>query len=113
MGDVDAFRIQGLKCYFGSNDHPPRHFEVLKRGKWVIRVYIVKSSKSLGLSWDTKKSWRKASPTARELGQILEMVLAHKKRLLKEWDTKVCVVRDEARLAAGDRVYEGDRSHDR
>ena len=93
MGDVDAFSIPGLKCYFSSNDHPPPHFEVLKRGHWVIRVYFLRSGKVRGLNWVYKNRWR-GNPTGAEEAAILEMVLAHRRGLLREWNEKVCYARE-------------------
>jgi hypothetical protein len=88
VGVVNAFRLMGLRCYFGSNDHFPQHFEVLKRGCWIIRVFFLRSSRTRGLSWEYKKQWGN-HVTAAEEAQLLRMVLAHKKRLLAEWKAKV------------------------
>jgi hypothetical protein len=95
LGEVDAFSIPGLKCYFGSNDHYPQHFEVLKRGQWVIRVFFLRSTRKRGLSWDYKSRWKGAVVVVAEAQEILEMVLAHKRRLLSEWNKKVCAAREE------------------
>lgn len=91
LGEVDAFSIQDLKCFFGSNDHLPHHFEVLKRGEWVIRVFFLRTNRKRGLNWEYKKQWRGREATARELEAIYELVLQNKRRLLREWNEKVCV----------------------
>ncbi len=96
MGEVDAFSISGLKCYFSSNDHYPQHFEVQKRGYWVIRVYIIPSTRKRGLIWKYKYHWR-GDVSAVEEKAILEMVCSHKRELLSEWNTKVCVARERKR----------------
>jgi len=101
LGDVDAFSLAGLKCYFGSNDHYPQHFEVLKSGKWVIRVFILRSSKKRGLNWNYKTRWQGAALHATEEQEILEMVLAHKRHLLNEWNSKVCLAREKKGLNHG------------
>src|SRR5579862_334654 len=88
LGNVEAFVITGLKCYFGSNDHYPQHFEVLKRGHWLIRVFIIASGKKNGLDWNYKKQW-KGEVRSSDEALILAMVVQHKRRLLREWDQKV------------------------
>jgi hypothetical protein len=55
MGEVDAFQVPGLKCYFPSGDHYPHHFEVLRRGEYIIRVYFPRTSRKRGLNWDYKR----------------------------------------------------------
>jgi hypothetical protein len=94
LGEVDAFSIPGLKCYFGSNDHYPQHFEVLRRGKWLIRVFFLRCTKEK-LAFDYKKSWGGAKVSAAEKQVILDMVRANRRRLLREWSEKVCCARDE------------------
>src|SRR5437773_30378 len=93
VGDVVAFSIAGLKCYFGSNDHFPQHFEVLKRGNWVIRVFFLRSTRVRGLSWEYKKQWKGAFGS-REEAIVLRLVLANKRLLLQEWRKRVCQAQD-------------------
>lgn len=95
LGDVKAFSIPGLKCYFGSNDHLPQHFEVWKRGYWVIRVYILRTTKKRGLYWKLKTRWRGAAVDIADEQEILKWVLAKKRRLLIEWNNKVCDARNK------------------
>jgi hypothetical protein len=91
LGEVKAFRVEGLKCYFGSNDHYPQHFEVSKRGCWVIRVYILRSNRKRGLNWDYKLGPWAAGPLPAEREELLALVLRHRKRLLSQWNTDVNV----------------------
>jgi len=93
LGDVKAFRVEGLKCYFGSNDHYPQHFEVSKRGCWVIRVYILRSNRKRGLNWEFKLGPWAAGPLPAEKDEILALVLRHKRRLLRQWDSDVVVAK--------------------
>jgi hypothetical protein len=88
MGEVDAFQVPGLKCYFPSGDHYPHHFEVLRRGEYVVRVYFLRTSKKRGLNWDYK---RHMDGTLRpEDAEVLyELVMKNKRRLLREWNEKV------------------------
>jgi hypothetical protein len=110
LGEVDAFSIPGLKCYFGSNDHYPQHFHVLKRGHWIIRVFILRSTRTLGLNWNYKFRWKGATLSPEEEGQLLRAVLAHKRRLLREWNDKVCVARERKDSQNEDAKTPGARS---
>jgi hypothetical protein len=55
MGKVDAFKLDGLKCYFPSADHLPQHFEVYRPGAYVVRIYFLRTNKKRGLNWDYKR----------------------------------------------------------
>lgn len=94
MGNVDAFALTGLKCYFGPNDHYPQHFHVLKAGEWLIRVFFLRSNRNRGLNWNYKYHWKGAVSAAEEQ-ELLKQVLAHKRRLLREWNNKVSVAREK------------------
>lgn len=89
MGEVDAFTLPGLKCYFGSEDHYPQHFEVLRRGEWRIRVYFLRTSRKNGLVFDYKRAPRRSEVSAADRDALFAMVMRHKRRLRREWNTKV------------------------
>lgn len=93
MGDVDAFTLAGLKCYFGSEDHYPQHFEVLRRGRWRIRVFFLQTNRKRGLAFEYKKAPRKAEISPQDEADLLAMVLKHKRKLLREWNLKVRAAR--------------------
>lgn len=93
MGDVDAFDLPGLKCYFGSEDHYPQHFEALRRGQWRIRVFFLQTTRKRGLSFEYKKAPRQADVSAQDEADLLAAVLKHKRRLLREWNLKVRAAR--------------------
>jgi hypothetical protein len=40
MGEVEAFAVPGIKCYFPSADHYPPHFEAYRQGAYVVRVFF-------------------------------------------------------------------------
>lgn len=86
MGRVEAFEIQGLDLRFPPCDHLPYHFHVVKRGAWHIRVVILRCSRRGGLHYDVR--WG-PGPDARERARLLEMVVRHRRRLLREWERKV------------------------
>lgn len=89
MGEVEAFAFEGLKCYFPSADHLPHHFEVYRRGAYVVRIYFLRTNRKRGLNWDYKRKMDGAFEPA-EQAQLFEAVMQHKRRLLGEWHRKVC-----------------------
>lgn len=89
MGEVDAFQVPGLKCYFPSGDHYPHHFEVLRRGEYIIRVYFLRTSRKRGLNWDYKRQMD-GELRAEDAEVLYELVMKNKRRLLREWNEKVC-----------------------
>jgi hypothetical protein len=90
LSKVETFALDGLDLFFNSNDHLPQHFHVRKPGKWEIRVFFLRCSKSKGLIFDCK--WPpNTEPSSKEKREILKLVIAKRSALLKEWQTKVCV----------------------
>lgn len=93
MGEVEAFSLPGLKCYFASADHYPAHFEVLRRGHWLIRVYFLRTSNTNGLVFAYKKAPRRSKVSRADEEALFAMVMKHKRRLRREWNAKVqCAV---------------------
>jgi hypothetical protein len=88
MGEVEAFAIDGLKCYFPSADHLPHHFEVYRRGAYVVRIYFLRTNKKRGLNWDYKRQMGGEFGAA-EQAELFGLVMKHKRRLLGEWRKKV------------------------
>jgi hypothetical protein len=95
MGDVSAFNIPSLKCYFGSEDHYPQHFEVLKRGHWVIRVFFIRTSNRNGLVFEYKHHWCGRVLLPSEADELFRQTMRHKRRLRREWNQKVRAMREE------------------
>lgn len=89
MGEVDAFTLDGLKCYFPSADHLPHHFEVYRPGAYVVRIYFLRTNKKRGLNWDYKRTMGGEFGPA-EQAELFKLVMQHKRRLLGEWHRKVC-----------------------
>jgi hypothetical protein len=88
MGKVDAFEIAGLDVRFNSLDHLPRHFHVIKPGKWEIRVAFLECTQQ-NLAYVVK--WHVAIPSGRDLKRILAEVLEHRVQLDEEWSKKVAL----------------------
>jgi hypothetical protein len=89
MGEVDAFELDGLKCYFPASDHYPQHFEVLSRGRYVVRIFFLRTNKKRGLNWEYKLRFGGEFSKA-DQEMLFEVVMRHKRRLLREWNQKVC-----------------------
>jgi hypothetical protein len=89
MGTVDAFQLEGLRCYFPSADHPPPHFEVYRRGGYVVRIYILATTKKRGLVWDYKRQMGTAFGPV-EQKRLFKLVIKYRRKLLGEWKRKVC-----------------------
>ena len=89
MGDVEAFEIEGLKCYFASADHYPHHFEVMRRGGYVVRIFFLRTNRKRGLNWEYKMKLG-GTFTKAEQDALFEVVMRHKRRLLAEFKRKVC-----------------------
>ncbi|HET7232283.1 MAG TPA: hypothetical protein VFJ16_19915 [Longimicrobium sp.] len=88
MGEVEAFEVDGIKCYFPSADHLPHHFEVYRRGAYVVRIYFLRTNRKRGLNWDYKRNMGGEFAPA-EQAVLFELVMKHKRRLLAEWRRKV------------------------
>jgi hypothetical protein len=74
--------------YFPSADHLPHHFEVYRRGAYVVRIYFLRTNRKRGLNWDYKRQMGgELSPAEQEV--LFDRVMKHKRRLLGEWRRKV------------------------
>ncbi|WP_165073158.1 DUF4160 domain-containing protein [Paludisphaera rhizosphaerae] len=83
MSKVDCFEIDGLQCWFYSNDHDPPHFHVKRRGEWEMRVYFAEGeARMFELKWGNR-------PGTRLLRRLAELVAAHRIQLQAEWEAKV------------------------
>lgn len=90
MGDVEAFAVPGIKCYFPSSDHDPQHFEAYRRGAWVVRIFFLRTTRKRGLSWEYRMQTRGRQFTPEEQDIVFDLVTKRKRRLLREWNAKVC-----------------------
>jgi hypothetical protein len=90
MGDVEAFAVAGIKCYFPSADHYPQHFEAYRRGAYVVRIFFLRINRARGLNWEYKLQMRGSEFDAADRGALYAMVMKNKRKLLREWNEKVC-----------------------
>lgn len=89
MGRVECFEIAGLDLRFPANDHLPYHFHVTRPGEWMIKVVIKRCSRKHGLYFEPVWARGERGPTRAELDALLENVVSHRRRLLREWEEKV------------------------
>lgn len=89
MGEVEAFEIEGLRCYFASADHYPHHFEVVRPGAYMVRIYFLRTTRKRGLIWEYKMQLGGTFSRA-DQEHVYEIVMRHKRRLLAEFNRKVC-----------------------
>jgi hypothetical protein len=83
MPKVESFEIDGLVCWFWSNDHDPPHFHVKKEGEWEIKVKFTEAEKQM-----FEQLWGD-TPSRKELRELKKAVKAHRDALLEEWEAKV------------------------
>ena len=84
MGKVDCFNIEGVDCWFWSDDHEPPHFNAKRKGEWEVRVFFMKTKAKM--IEPTKWSGRISQADRRALRDRTEQ---HREDLLEEWEEKV------------------------
>jgi hypothetical protein len=85
MGKVEAFRLQGIECWFNSQDHSPPHFHARKKGKWHVRVYFLEPRAGMF----ERVPGAQGRFGAGQGRMIYEMVKDTRDSLLLEWERKV------------------------
>ena len=87
MGIVTSFKLDGIYCWFYSNEHKPPHFHAKRAGQWHITVAFLESRHNMirrakGPRGRIKKADQEA---------VLDMAVLYREELLKEWEQKaVC-----------------------
>jgi hypothetical protein len=85
MGKVSCFKLDGVECWFNSQEHRPPHFHARKKGHWHVRVYFQKTKDDM-IERATGPRERMSSKDANALTDMAERCRAE---LLKEWEKKV------------------------
>jgi hypothetical protein len=83
MPQVKCFEIDGIYCWFWSNDHDPPHFHAKKEGKWEIRVKFTQSDE------DMFEHVRGCNPKGKTLRLLRETVKENREHLFAEWEASV------------------------
>ena len=80
MGRLEAFTVQGCRCWFYSGDHSPPHFHVAVADEWEIRVFFLQEP----VQYDVKYMIRRIPGTL--LKTVLREAKKNRTALFKEWE---------------------------
>jgi len=81
MATVAAFRINGLKIWFWSNDHDPPHFHAKRAGEWEVKVsFMLDQAEMIEI-----ESWSRKQPGKKVLRELTALAAAHRAALLAQW----------------------------
>lgn len=86
MGKVSSFSIEGIYCWFNSQEHRPPHFHARRKGEWHVRVFFQMPRAQM---IEQAKGPGERMSRADERG-LLDMAEQCREALLKEWEKKVC-----------------------
>jgi len=84
MGKVDCFYIEGIYCWFYSQEHEPIHIHAKRRGEWEVKVKFLEP-KTRMIEW--KRGPKRMSKKHRKI--LYETTEQYREILLKEWEKKV------------------------
>jgi D-hexose-6-phosphate mutarotase len=85
MGKVSCFNIDGIYCWFNSQEHRPAHFHAKKRGHWHLRVYFQETKDEM---IERAKGPRERVSSA-DAKVLTDMAQRYRAELLEEWGKKV------------------------
>jgi hypothetical protein len=85
MGKVSSFHLDGIDCWFWSQEHRPPHFHARKKECWEVQVYFLKTKNEMLVMVKSLRG-RISSKDANALTNNAERYRAE---LLKEWEKKV------------------------
>lgn len=85
MGKVSCFNIDGIYCWFNSQEHRPAHFHAEKSGHWHVRVYFQEAKNKM---IERAKGPRKRMSSA-DTDDLKNMAQRYRAELLREWEKKV------------------------
>ena len=85
MGKVEAFGLEGVKCWFCSSDHRPPHFHAKRRGQWCFRVLFMLSKDRMLV----RVKGLRGSINARDREMLCGLAEKHREELVQEWERKV------------------------
>ena len=83
MTRVRAIDMEGIECFFPSNDHLSPHFHA-KCGDWEIRVFVLTTT-ARSLDYSLKRGKARDIPR-RGRGELARAVSENKEALLLEWE---------------------------
>jgi hypothetical protein len=81
MPKVKAFSIDGIECYFHTNDNDPPHFHAKKRDSWELRVWFLETDEDFLFEYD----WHRKEASGKDFRRLAAKVKKHRALLLQEW----------------------------
>ena len=82
MARVEAFTIEGLTCWFYSNDHRPPHFHVKRANEWEARIFFLEVNEEDMI----RLVWKKSNPSKAHRDEIMRQSGLHRADLLAQWE---------------------------
>ena len=79
MAKVQAFQVQGVYCWFWSEDHEPPHFHAKREGEWEVRVQFLESKDRM-----FEYIWFKTKMSRRNKKSLYENATDHREALLAQ-----------------------------
>jgi hypothetical protein len=84
MGKLSSFSIEGMQCWFNSQDHKPPHFHAKKSGQWEYRIFFMKKAAEM-----LEVKWQKTRISRQDRTTLCDEASECRPELLKEWEEKV------------------------
>jgi hypothetical protein len=84
MGRISCFGIEGVQCWFNSQEHKPPHFHAKRRGEWEVRVHFMKSRTEM-----LEVKWKNERISRQDRKILCDKATTYRPELLKEWEEKV------------------------
>ena len=81
MPTVTAYRVPGLKMWFGSFDHEPPHFHAKREGEWEVKVHFLRVPEAM-----IELVWADKEPQNRFLREVSRLAAEHRPELLQQWE---------------------------
>jgi hypothetical protein len=88
MGKVSCFKLEGIECWFNSQEHRPAHFHAKRKGQWHIRVYFQQPKDKMIQRVRDRRLRSRISKADRN--SIVDVAELYREELLVEWEQKAC-----------------------
>ena len=85
MGKVEAFEIDGMDCWFWSQDHGPPHSGAKRKGQWCCKVFFLLPRQRMLV----RARGPRGRIAAHDRRALCDMAERHRAELLGEWERKV------------------------
>lgn len=75
-----CFKLDGVDCWFWSDDHDPPHFHAKRAGKWEVKARFLLPAAEM-----IETLWGKTAGDA-ALRRLVKLAEQHRAELLAEWE---------------------------